>query len=98
MEAKTKILLVEDEFIVRKGIIKTVDWESINCEIIGEAADGKEAVEKIKALAPDIIITDICMKEMDGIELLKKLKEDEVDVKAIILSVYSDFNYAKSAM
>ncbi len=98
MEAKTKILLVEDEFIVRKGIIKTVDWESINCEIIGEAADGKEAVEKIKLLSPDIIITDICMKEMDGIELLKKLKEDEVDVKAIILSGYSDFNYAKSAM
>jgi len=98
MEAKTKILLVEDEYIVRKGIIKTVDWDSINCEIIGEASDGKEAIEKIKVLSPDIIITDICMKELDGIGMLKKLKEDEVDVKAIILSGYTDFEYAKSAM
>lgn len=98
MEEKTKILIVEDEFIVRQGIIKTVDWTSINCEIIGEASDGKEAVEKVKELVPDIIITDVCMREMDGIMLLKRLKEDEVDVKAIILSGYNDFEYAKSAM
>lgn len=98
METKTKILLVEDEYIVRKGIIKTVDWDSIGCEVIGEASDGGEAIEMIKTLSPDIIITDICMKEMDGIKMLKKLKEEELDVKAIILSGYTDFEYAKSAM
>lgn len=98
METKTKILLVEDEYIVRQGIIKTVDWESIGCEVIGEASDGGEAVEMIKTLSPDIIITDICMKEMDGIKMLKRLKEEEQDVKAIILSGYTDFEYAKNAM
>lgn len=98
MESRTKIMLVEDDFIVRKGLIKTVDWDSINCEIVGEASDALEAIEKIKILSPDIIITDICMKEVDGIEMLKKLKEEKIDVKAIILSGYTDFEYAKSAM
>lgn len=98
METKTKILLVEDEYIVRQGIIKTVDWESINCEVIGEASDGGEAIEMIKTLLPDIIITDICMKEVDGIKMLKMLRENELEVKTIILSGYTDFEYAKSAM
>lgn len=98
MESKTKILLVEDEYIVRKGIIKTVDWDSIDCEVIGEASDSEEAIEMIKELSPDIIITDICMKEIDGIEMLKILKKNEIEVKSIILSGYTDFEYAKSAM
>ncbi len=98
MEPKTKILLVDDEYIVRKGIIKTIDWDSIDCEVIGEAADSEEAIEMIKELSPDIIITDICMKEIDGIEMLKILKKNEVEVKTIILSGYTDFEYAKRAM
>lgn len=98
MAETTKILIVEDEFIVRKGIIKTIDWQGINCEIIGEASDGRDAIEKVKNLMPDIILTDVCMKEMDGIDLLKNLKKSGIETKAIILSGYNDFEYAKSAM
>ena len=98
MGSKTKVLLVEDEYIVRQGIIKTIDWDSIDCEVIGEASDGKEAIGMIKELSPDIIITDICMKELNGIQMLKKIKENELEVKAIVLSGYTDFEYAKSAM
>ena len=98
MPEQTRILIVEDEFIVRKGIMETIDWKAINCEIIGEASDGKEAIKEIRRLKPDIIITDVCMKEMDGIELIKWIKDEEADTKAIILSGYNDFEYAKSAM
>ena len=98
MKDTMKILVVDDEVIVRRGIIKTVDWESIGCEIVGEASSGVEAMEKVRRLSPDIVITDICMNDGDGISFIKSLRSEGSDISVIVLSGHSDFRYAKSTM
>lgn len=92
-----KILVVEDEDIIRKGLIYMVDWLKVNCVVIGEASNGKEGVEKIKESRPDIVITDIKMPYKDGIQMLEETI-DEFEYEAIIISGYSEFEYAKKAI
>ncbi len=91
-----KILIVDDEFIIRQGIKHLLDWEAHGYEIIGEASNGKEALEIIEEVTPDIILTDIVMPVMDGIELTKEIRKKNNDIKIIILSGYSDFDYVKN--
>lgn len=93
-----KVVVVEDEEFVRKGIVLTVDWTSLGCAIAGEASDGKAGLELIHKVNPDIIIIDIKMPYMNGIELLTKLREEGNQVKAVILTAYSDFSYAQQAV
>ncbi len=94
-----RVLIVEDEDIIRKGIAYTMDWVGMGCTIVGEAANGREGIEKIKELNPDIVMADIMMPLMDGIEMIKKAKEDyECSFKSIILTSYADFGYAKKAI
>ena len=90
-----RVLIVED--IIRKGIAYTMDWVSMGCTIIGEAANGREGVEKIQELKPDIVLADIMMPVMDGIEMIRKGQEI-ADFKAIIMTSYADFEYAKKAI
>ena len=92
-----RVLIAEDEDIIRKGISYTIDWVSMGCTIIGEAANGKEGVEKIKELSPDIVLADIMMPLMDGIEMIRQAQET-CDFKAIIMTRYADFEYAKQAI
>ena len=92
-----QVLIAEDEDIIRKGIAYTMDWVSMGCTIIGEAANGKEGIEKIKELKPDIVLTDIMMPVIDGIEMIKQGQEI-ADFKAIIMTSYADFEYAKQAI
>ena len=92
-----RVLIVEDEDIIRKGIAYTFDWVSMGCTIVGEAANGQEGIDKISELKPDIVLADIMMPIIDGIEMIKKAKEI-VDFKAIILTSYADFEYAKQAI
>lgn len=92
-----RVLIAEDEDIIRKGIAYTMDWVSMGCTIIGEAANGKEGVEKIKELSPDIVLADIMMPLMDGIEMIRQAQE-MCDFKAIIMTSYADFEYAKQAI
>lgn len=92
-----KILIVEDEDIIRKGLIYTIDWMSMDCIVVAEAADGEEGLEKIIEYEPDIVITDIKMPKMDGIEMLKRGLES-VKFKSIILTSYAEFEYAKKAI
>ena len=92
-----KVIIVEDEDIIRKGIAYTMDWVSMGCTIVGEAANGKEGVEKIKELSPDIVLADIMMPMMNGIEMIRKGQEI-ADFKAIIMTSYADFEYAKKAI
>lgn len=92
-----KILIVEDEDTIRKGLIFMVDWLKVNCVVAGEAADGEEGIEKIKEIRPDIVITDVKMPFKNGIEML----EESISVygyEAIIISGYSEFEYAKKAI
>lgn len=92
-----RVLLVEDEDIIRRGIRNSILWEELGCHVVGEAANGEEGVEAIKELQPDIVITDITMPVMDGLAMIAATKI-EYDYAAIILSGYSDFEYAREAI
>ena len=62
-----RIVVVEDEYYVRKGIIQSFDWEKVDCEIVGEAANGKTGIEVVEETKPDLVIVDVEMPVMDGI-------------------------------
>lgn len=92
-----KVLIVEDEDYIRKGLIHTIDWLSMDCAVIGEACDGIEGLKLIEELKPDLVITDIKMPLMDGIEMLGQASKDN-KFHSIILTSYSEFEYAKQAI
>lgn len=92
-----KIVIVEDEEFIRKGLVYTIDWLSMGCVVVADAADGQEGLEKIIEFQPDIVITDIKMPIMDGIEMVRQAMEF-VDFTCIILTSYAEFAYAKKAI
>lgn len=93
-----KVFLVEDEFIVREGIKKNIDWAAHGYDFCGEAADGELALPMIQKLKPDIVITDIKIPFMDGLTLSKHIKKDFPNIEIIILSGFAEFEYAKEAI
>ena len=93
-----KVFLVEDEAIIRRGIKKNVEWEKNGFEFVGEAGDGEYAYPQILKTEPDILITDIKMPFMDGLELSHLVKKILPNTKIIILSGYNEFEYAKEAI
>lgn len=93
-----KVFLVEDEIIVRNGIKNQINWEKEGFEFVGEASDGELAFPMIQQIKPDIIITDIKMPFMDGLQLSKLVKKELPDIKIIILSGYDEFEFAKEAI
>lgn len=93
-----KVFLVEDEFVVREGIKNNIDWSSHGYDFIGEASDGELAFPMIQKLKPDIVITDIKMPFMDGLELSRLIKKEFPFTEIIILSGYEEFEYAKEAI
>lgn len=93
-----KVLLVDDEDLIREAISKKLNWESMGYTLEGLCKNGKEAIEFIDKNPIDLLITDICMPYVDGLELSKYVYEEHPDVKIIILSGYNDFDYAKNAM
>ncbi|MBQ2880157.1 MAG: response regulator [Anaerotignum sp.] len=93
-----KILLVDDEEEVRTSIIKKIDWEKNGFTVIGDAENGKDALEKIEQLEPDVVLTDVRMPYMNGLELAAELRRIHPSVKVVIFSGYDDFEYAKQAI
>ena len=93
-----KLAIFEDEAIVRKNIIKKIEWEKHDFKIVGEAGNGKEALEVIESERPDVIITDIEMPFMDGLELSRITREKYPEIKIIILTGFDEFKYAHSAI
>ncbi len=93
-----KVLIVEDEEMIRKGIVLTVDWAALDCVVVGEAANGLEGLEAARRLAPSLIITDLKMPQMDGIEMLRTLRAEGCNAYVIILTAYDNFSYAQSAL
>ena len=91
-----KVLLVEDEDIIRRGLLFAVDWLRADCVVVGEAMDGMDGLAKIAALTPDIVITDVRMPYLDGLGMLEQSRA--YDYEAIILSGYDEFRYAKKAI
>ncbi|MBO4902306.1 MAG: response regulator [Lachnospiraceae bacterium] len=93
-----KVFLAEDEFVVREGIKNNVDWAGHGYEFCGEAGDGELAYPMIQKLKPDIVITDIRMPFMDGLELSKLIKKEFPWIEIIILSGFEEFEYAKQGI
>ena len=93
-----RVLVVDDEPLVRRGVAQGVDWAALSCEVVGEAANGEEGLAMARRLAPDLIITDIRMPRMDGIEMMNALRREGCKARCIVLTAHSDFEYARSAL
>lgn len=91
------LFLVDDEPIILKGLLETYDWERMGFEVAGSARDGEEALEKIKNNPPDVVLTDVRMKKMDGLALIEQAKELGLPTNFMVISAYRDFEYAKKA-
>jgi len=100
MEVKNvyRLLIVEDEDWVRERLFKTIDWNDLGISYIDEATNGMEALDKILLSPPDIIITDIRMPLMSGIDLIKEIRQREIASKVVIISGYNEFEYAQKAL
>lgn len=93
-----KLLIADDEIDVREGIRYLLNWETLGFEICGEAKNGIDTLQKIQALQPDIVLMDIRMPRLSGLEVIKRAKDNGFAGKFIILSGYSDFSYAQQAV
>ena len=93
-----RIILVDDEEEVRQSIIRKIDWTGAGFCVVGDAENGEEALEKVEALEPDLILTDIRMPFMDGLSLAERVRQKYPSVKIVIFSGYDDFEYAKQAI
>lgn len=94
-----KVLIVDDEPLVRNGLRKSVDWNALGYEVCGTAENGQEGYEMAVKYRPDLIVSDIRMPYMTGLEMLKKLRAEGYDrVQVIFLTAYSEFQYAQEAL
>ena len=93
-----KLLVVDDEVTMRKGISNYMNWASIDCQVVGNASDGVEAMEFLDREPVDIVITDIKMPAADGLEVARYVYEHHPHTKVIILTGYADFQYAQTAI
>ena len=93
-----RVIIVDDEPVIRRGLRETIEWDALGLEVAGEAADGSEALKLVRDIRPEILITDIRMPEMDGIALIREIRKTDLNVKITILSGYSDYDYLKEAI
>ncbi|WP_195724220.1 response regulator transcription factor [Paenibacillus monticola] len=93
-----KVLFADDEPLMLEGLRILVEWEKLDFEVCGEAMDGEDALQLIHSTRPDLVITDVRMPVIDGLELIKKFAESDFQPKFIIFSGYADFEYAKEAL
>lgn len=93
-----RVMIADDEPIMRKALTSLVNWQQYDCEVVYSAKNGAEVAENLDTVKPDILISDIRMPGKDGIELAKEIFESKKDIAVIILTAYSDFEYAKKAL
>jgi two-component system response regulator YesN len=92
------VMLVEDEVWIRYLIKSLVDWNELGFEIVGEASDGTDALSLIRDIQPQIVLTDIKMPEMDGIELMTAVKKVFPHTEFVMISGYDSFDYAQKSL
>lgn len=95
---KLRVLLVDDEIMIREGFKRLFDWEAHDCEVVGEAADGMEALTRIDSLHPDIVIMDINIPIMNGLKVIQLSRIKHPDIAFVIVSGYDDFSYCREAL
>src|SRR5699024_7856661 len=94
-----KVYFVDDDVFVRKGIQTLINWERYGFTVCGEADNGEDALEDILELKPDLVLTDIRMPVLDGLDLIREVKETlESPPYFIVISGYNDFKYAQRAL
>jgi two-component system response regulator YesN len=93
-----KVLLVDDEYWVRRLLKRCIDWNSIGLDIVGEASSGEDAIELVDKIQPDIIFTDICMSSLDGIDFADCVIQKYPGTKIVVLTGYDDFKYAQRSI
>ena len=93
-----KVLIVDDETVVRRGIMLGMDWAAMDCVVVGEASNGEEGLAAAARYNPNLIITDVRMPRMDGIEMMRRLREQDCTAHFIVLTAYDEFDYARSAL
>ncbi|GGA42124.1 response regulator [Paenibacillus physcomitrellae] len=98
MDVPIKVLIADDEVIVRKGLRMTVNWADYGMEIVADVPNGTKAWEAFEEHKPQVVITDIVMPELDGIELTKRIKGAEPKTKILLLSCHRDFEYAQQGI
>ena len=93
-----RILLVDDEILVRDAIRENIDWKAMDCELVGDCDNGKAAAEFVQTHPVDIVLTDILMPYMDGMELSHFLHDNYPEIVIVIFSGFGEFEYAKKAI
>ena len=88
-----RVLIVDDDLTVRIRLKNLISWELLECEIVGEAAHGLEAIALLDTVQPDIVITDIYMPGMNGVDLIHYIREQASAIYVLALSAYDDFDY-----
>lgn len=93
-----KVLIVDDELLVRVGLKTTIDWEANGFKVVAEASNGEQAFEQYKKHSPDVIITDIKMPKKDGLWLVEEIRKEDQSSKILVLTCYDEFSYARKAL
>jgi two-component system response regulator YesN len=93
-----RILIIDDEPVVREGISQTIDWAALGYELVGACRDGREGLEALETHSPDVVLTDICMPFVDGLELAAWIGERYPTTRTILLTGYDEFEYAHEAV
>ena len=93
-----RIVIVEDEVRIRDGLRYLLSQMGMQYQIVAEASNGSQGLEKVLELKPDLVITDVQMEDMDGLQMLERISQQHVQIKAVILSAFSEFGYAQQAV
>ena len=93
-----QLFIVDDEPLLREGLRVSIPWEEFGFSVAGEEDNGAEALRRIEELHPDVLITDIRMGGMDGLDLIRHVKKKNPGIQIIILTAYNEFSYAKVAI
>ena len=95
---RLRVLLVDDEIMIREGFKRLFDWEAHDCVVVGEAADGMEAMNQIDRLKPDLVIMDINMPILNGLKVIQMSRMKYPQMAFVIVSGYDDFAYCREAL
>ena len=93
-----KVVIVEDEDVIRKGLVCTVDWQSMGACVVGEAADGEQGLQVVREQQPDVVLTDIRMPRISGLAMAEALQQSGSRAAIVFLTSYADFAYAQEAL